>query len=56
MIIQSNPDTSVVYLTIKDTTFYIDYSMNEPIVEMWKDKETEVVTLLPEVNDTNSED
>ena len=56
MIIQSNPDTSVVYVTINDTTFYIDYSMNEPIVEMWKEKETEVITLLPEENDSNTED
>ena len=56
MIINPNTEAGVVYITIKDTTFYIDYSMNEPIVEMWKDKETEVVTLLPEVNDTNSED
>lgn len=56
MIIQSNPDTSVVYVTINDTTFYIDYSMNEPIVEMWKEKETEVITLKPEIDVTSTED
>tara|TARA_R110000803_G_scaffold172400_1_gene235303 strand:- start:184 stop:354 length:171 start_codon:yes stop_codon:yes gene_type:complete len=56
MIINPNTEAGVVYITIKDATFYIDYSMNEPIVEMWKDKETEVVTLLPEVNDTHTED
>ena len=56
MVINPNTEAGVVYITIKDTTFYIDYLMNEPIVEMWKEKETEVVTLLPEDNDTNSKD
>ena len=52
-----NPNTQeVVYITIKDTTFYIDYSMSEPIVEIWTDKKTEVVTLLPEENDSDTQD
>lgn len=56
MVIQANPDALVVYITIRQTTFYIDYSMEEPIVEMWEEKETEVITLLPEENDSNTED
>jgi len=56
MIITPNTEAGVVYITIRDTTFYIDYSMNEPIVEMWKDKEPEVITFLPEENDSDTED
>jgi hypothetical protein len=56
MMIQANPDALVVYITIRQTTFYIDYSMEEPIVEMWKEKETEVITLTPETDVKSTED
>ena len=46
MVIQANPDALVVYITIRQTTFYIDYSMEEPIVEMWEEKETEVIVSI----------
>lgn len=46
MIIKPNTP-EVVYITIHDTTFYIDYSLAEPIVEMWKTSE-EIVTLTPD--------
>jgi len=53
MIIKPNTQ-EVVYITIHDTTFYIDYSLDEPIVEMWKETETEVVLLTPQ-NDNPKE-
>lgn len=56
MIIQANPDALVVYITIRQTTFYIDYSMEEPIVEMWEEKENEVITLKPETDVKSTED
>jgi len=46
MIIKPNTQ-EVVYITIHDTTFYIDYSLDEPIVEMWK-KSEEIITLTPD--------
>jgi len=46
MIIKPNTQ-EVVYITIHDTTFYIDYSLDEPIVEMWKTSE-EIITLTPD--------
>ena len=56
MMIQANPDALVVYITIRQTTFYIDYSMDEPIVEMWEEKESEVITLKPKKDDSNTQD
>jgi hypothetical protein len=46
MIIKPNTQ-EVVYITIHDMTFYIDYSLDEPIVEMWK-KSEEIITLTPD--------
>ena len=53
MIIKPNTQ-EVVYITIHDTTFYIDYSLDEPIVEMWKQAE-EIITLTPD-NDNQEEE
>jgi hypothetical protein len=53
MIINPNTEAGVVYITIKDTTFYIDYSMNEPIVECWTE-ETEPITLIKNDSDTKN--
>jgi len=50
MIIKPNTQ-EVVYITIHDTTFYIDYSLDEPIVEMWK-KAEEIITLSPDTVET----
>lgn len=50
MIIKPNTQ-EVVYITIHDTTFYIDYSLDEPIVEMWKTSE-QIITLTPDTVET----
>ena len=55
MIVKLTTEQSV-YIEIDGYTYYIDHSLNEPIVEIWKEKETEVVTLLPEENDSDTED
>ena len=51
MLIQPNTQ-EVVYITIRDMTFYIDCSMDEPIVSYWKEEtwkeENEVINLIPE--------
>jgi hypothetical protein len=42
-----------VYIIIDGYTYYIDHSLDEPIVEMWTEEE-EPITLIP--NDSDSED
>jgi len=54
MIVKLTTEQSV-YIEIDGYTYYIDHSLDEPIVERWTE-ETEPITLLPEDNDSNSED
>ena len=49
MIVKLTTEQSV-YIEIDGYTYYIDHSLDEPIVERWTE-ENEVVTLLPEDND-----
>jgi hypothetical protein len=54
MIVKLTTEKSV-FIEIDGYTYYIDHSLDEPIVERWKNN-TEIVTLLPEENDSDSED
>jgi hypothetical protein len=56
MIVKLTTEQSV-YIEIDGYTYYIDHSLDEPIVERWNDnKTTEPITLLPKENDSDSED
>jgi len=57
MIVKLTTEQSV-YIEIDGYTYYIDHSLNEPIVERWKKKtETETLTFFKiEENDSDSED
>ena len=59
MVIQPN-NKEVVYITIHDKTFYIDCSMDEPIVSYWTERqwqeEAEVINLIPETDVADSKD
>ena len=56
MIVKLTTEQSV-YIEIDGYTYYIDHSLDEPIVERWNDnKTTETITLLPKENDSDSED
>jgi hypothetical protein len=54
MTIQTNNE-DVVYITIHDTTFYIDYSLEKPIVQIWKDEEPKVIDLIPETDNPENQ-
>ena len=57
MIVKLTTEQSV-YIEIDGYTYYIDHSLDEPIVERWKKKtETETLTFFKiEEDDTDSED
>ncbi len=57
MIVKLTTEQSV-YIEINGYTYYIDHSLDEPIVERWKKKsETETLTFFKiEENDSDSED
>jgi hypothetical protein len=52
MIVKLTTEKSV-FVEIDGRTYYIDHSLDEPIVEMWTEEE-EPITLIP--NDSDSED
>ena len=52
MIVKLTTEQSV-YIEIDGYTYYIDHSLDEPIVERWTE-ETEPITLIK--NDSNSKD
>jgi hypothetical protein len=52
MLIDVRTEKSV-YIIIDGYTYYIDHSLDEPIVEVWTE-EQEPLTLIP--NDSDSED
>lgn len=59
MIVKLTTEQSV-YIEIDGYTYYIDHSLNEPIVERWNDKKSKEIETLTffkiEENDSNSED
>jgi hypothetical protein len=52
MLIDVRSEESV-YIIIDGRTYYIDHSLDEPIVEYWTE-EQEPITLIP--NDSNTQD
>ena len=54
MIVKLTTEQSV-FIEVDGYTYYIDHSLDEPIVERWTE-ETEPITLLPKENDSDSED
>jgi len=57
MIVKLTTEQSV-YIEIDGYTYYIDHSLDEPIVERWKtERKTEVLNpKIPRINDTDCED
>ena len=52
MIVKLTTEQSV-YIEIDGYTYYIDHSLDEPIVECWT-KETEPITLIKNDSDTKN--
>ncbi len=54
MIVKLTTEQSV-FIEVDGYTYYIDHSLDEPIIEYWTE-EQEPITLLPKENDSNSQD